>query len=226
MYMLNRCADGVSECHRCGGEVRHTICECVDEIGMPFWRTIRRSAACSRCHWLVKTPVDPMIRNRHPRTPGLVWRMVISWALIALSVAGIAAFVVHLDHLRRDHAEHPVAGDRWTIATGSWPDVTFANGARYAVVIVNAVDARQVTVARCNATADQKGDVEKACKTFPVAMDPISRGRVLELLSDGAIARISRASDCFAFWWGLAGAWVALVAGHCLLSRRYLRSRV
>ena len=226
-YDLNVRDDGSTQCTRCVGQSHHTLVERVEEVaGVPFWRNIRRYSQCRSCSWWTNRPVDPVTIKRHPRTRGVTWRIVVSWALLAAMACVGLAWFAYSRHLQRSYAEAPEVGDRWTIATGSWPGDFFENAAAYGVARVTAVDAREVALAACSSTSDEGEAVRDHCKTFKIEMAPVAREDVSRLFDSDAIDDIERAGDKEEYGYGFAALafCVALLALHRARSRRFFAS--
>lgn len=200
------------------------LSELVDVPGAPLGRRVRRFAKCRKCGWWMKMPIDKAAAARVSRTPGVMGRILMTWLLLAAIVPGGIVFYFHLQALYREHAQHPLVGDRITIKTHHWPGIDFENAGTYALLRVNAVDDAQVDIAGCNTSSDEADYVETHCKTFRVELPPLTRGQLPELFEDGAIKRIAREDDSFGFWYGLLGMWVLLLIVHGVVSHRYLRS--
>lgn len=224
-YELNVRADGSSPCRRCKGNAEHEVCEWVEEAaGVPLYRSIRRTVQCRSCGSWIRTNVDPVTRQKFPRLPGLMWRLVVTWLLLALLAAGVVAFFVNERRLRRGLVENPQVGDLWTVKAGEWPSVELENAARYGVLRVSTLDADEIGLFACNQTSDDESKIEDRCKTYRIELEPLTRAKVIELVDDGVITDVRSERDDYTMWIVIGGCWAALMVIHALLSRRFLRA--
>jgi hypothetical protein len=225
-YDFNVRDDGTSPCTQCGtGNVKHMIVERIDDVAfVPLWRSVRRHKICDGCRFWWNSAVDPITRDNHPRTRGVLGRIIISYALFAMLLGVGLALWADYAAVKRSYAAAPHVGDRWTIATRSWTGVAFENGGKYGVVKVLGVTDDSVAVAACNVTYDDSGDARDHCKTFRLAMAPVARKAVPKLYADHAIARITREDVSFIEvhrnWILLMILVLGLLVGHGVLTKR------
>ena len=227
-YELNVRSDGETPCARCDGMQSHEIVERVDAGGYPLWRNIRRYKQCARCKLWSNNPVDPITRAGHPRTPGVLPRIIVSWALLAAVAGVLVVWFVHRAAVMREYAESPRVGDRWTIRAESWPDEYFENSAKYGVVRVQDVHQELVEIAACNQTGDDQSDVKDRCKTFRAELEAVSLAKVRQFYDDDVIDEIKRSGDPNLRYdlLGLAvGCLVVLMFLHGWRSRRFFAAR-
>jgi hypothetical protein len=224
-YELNVRPEGLHPCLRCSGQAEHELCEWVDDAaGVPLYSAIRRTVRCRKCGWWVKKSVDPITRQKFPRLPGLMWRTVVTWLLLALLAASVVAFFVNDRRLRREFVANPQIGDLWTIETDGWPGSELENGAKYGVLRVSAFDARQIALFACDTSSDKAANIEDNCETYRIELEPLPREKTIALLDDGAIENVRSDRDNYTLWFLLGGGWAALIIIHALTSRRFLRA--
>jgi hypothetical protein len=211
-------------CWRCEGEAVVSTCERVDDVvGVPLWRSVRRTARCGSCRAWRKSPVSRAEQAAHPRTIG-VWRhIIISYIILAGLAAGGIVWAVNHREMVRGFAEAPRVDDRWTVKTDPWPDRIDEDSEVYAFARVDAVTDSQVALIACSQTGASK-DADD-CTTFGVTMQPVRRADVRRLLDDDVIDTIERPG----LWVrkaqlaGLFGLALALFALHGWRSRQYFR---
>jgi len=228
MYALGVVEDGESACKRCGGQKTQKTFERVDDLaGLPFLRRVRHYLHCESCGGWMEIEVDPNTRGRHPRTPGLLKRIVISWVLLGTFVGTLIAWSGYRHVEAKKHAASPQVGDRWTINTAKWPgdELAFENGLRYGRVEVNAVTSESVELAACNQTSDRSSKIEDACKTFRVEMSSRARSDVVRFFDDGQIDSIDPADADYTRWLCFVIGYIAMVFAYGFFTHRWLSAR-
>jgi hypothetical protein len=228
-YELNVQRDNVRPCLTCKAEVATETLERIEQVlGIPFWRSVRRQTICQACGAWKREPVDDGTRARHPRTPGIYGRIVMTYVLIVgMFVIAAVQASLYWHHRERGYAAAPQASDRWTVVAELWPDST-VTVAGYAVIRVEAVTDRDVTLAACEQTYFGESDARSECNSFPVELQPIARDEVVRLFDTDVISDVERDGDKLLRSGMIAGVLAvisALLFLHARRTRHMLRPR-
>ena len=228
-YELNVQRDNVRPCLTCKAEVATETLERIDQVlGIPFWRSVRRQTVCAACGAWRREPVDAATRAKHPRTPGIYGRIAMTYVLlIGMVVVAAVQTSLYWHHRERGYAKSPQASDRWIVDADLWPDSSVNVGGN-AVIRVEAVTDRDVTLAACERTYYKKSDAREQCDSFPVELQPIAHDEVVRLFDADVISDVEREGDKLLRGGMIAGV-LAVVCGllflHARRTRNMLRPR-
>jgi len=196
---LNKHGDEDGTCGKCGGPIARVGVERIETLGVPLYRSFRLTSECRRCRWRPQRSLRGPLRKLVGTTPGITWRLVVTWVWVAAVALGGLATYRWWHHRTADRVTAPQVGDRWTISPTDWAAQTHTealdNGFEYAVIKVTGLDADAVQLAACTLVSDDKSKLEKKCTTFPVELPSVARADLAALADSDAVDDVTRKGD-------------------------------
>lgn len=231
VHDLQRIADDDGVCGYCEGACERVAVERLEAFGgIPVSVFDRLIVTCRKCRRVSSSRLEQPLRGQLKRTPGVLWRVVLTWLWVAFALIGAFAGAEWAKRISRDKAMAPIVGDRWTIRTQEWTSLTgttaFENSADYGVIKVVGFSNDDLLVGGCDSTSDSQSDVEKRCKRFRIVIFPVARADVPRMLETGAIKSVTREGETLLYTGlGAFAAYCLLLAFHGWWTRRYLARR-